>query len=318
MAGPKKRVIFDHDGGVDDLLSLVLLLTMDNIDVVGVTITPADCFLEDATETTLKILSLFQRSDIPVAKGDLYGVNPFHYDWRAQPKMLNALPAILATPLDTSPLVEQSAKEFIADSIAASAEPITVLMTGPCSNLVAAIDSNKAIKDNIEQIIWMGGAVNVVGNVAMHNHDNSAEWNVYWDPFAAKRLFELELTIKLVALDATNCLPIDKAFLSLIAAQRHFPLSELAGQFWATTVAAIPAYEYTYHLWDVMATSILELSEDAVQFETMELAVATTEPSQGRTYAAPGNGQWVDVAVSADRDKVLDYVLQKLQRSFLT
>ena len=51
----KKLVLMDHDGGVDDLLSLMLLLTMPNIDLIGVSITPADCYLAFATEATRKI-----------------------------------------------------------------------------------------------------------------------------------------------------------------------------------------------------------------------------------------------------------------------
>ncbi|UAA39726.1 nucleoside hydrolase [Paraneptunicella aestuarii] len=316
MLTNKRKVIFDHDGGIDDLLSLVLLLTMEDIDLLGVTITPADCFLEDATESTLKILSLFQRKDIKVAKGNLYGVNPFHYDWRAQPKMVNALPTMLATELDTSALTSLSASDFIIQQLQESEDKISILMTGPCSNLVKALETHPELKDKVDEVIWMGGAVDVKGNVAMHNHDGSAEWNVYWDPYAANNLFKMGLTIKLVALDATNCLPIDMPFLKAIAAQRDFPLSELAGQFWAATITSIPSYEYTYHLWDVMATSCLEIDASAIQFEKMELDVSIQEPNQGHTIKSPGNGQWIDVAVSADREKVLDYVLKKFRRGF--
>ena len=317
-----KKVLFDHDGGIDDLLSLMLLLTMEDIDLIGVTITPADCFLEDATVSTLKILKLFNRTDIPVAKGDLYGVNPFHYDWRAQPKVANALPLMLTTPLDISPLQSQSAQSFIADTLRNSSEPVTCLMTGPCSNLVAALSQEPQehqepdLTSKVAEVIWMGGAVNTKGNVAMHNHNGSAEWNVYWDPFAAQKLFAMGLTIKLIALDATDCLPIDLPFLEALAAHRDHPLADLAGQYWATTINAIPAYEYTYHLWDVMATSVLEIAPDAIEYQKMELDIAVTEPNQGQTIKSPGNGQWIDVAVSANREKVLEYVLGKFQRGF--
>lgn len=312
-----KKVLFDHDGGIDDLLSLILLLTMENVEVVGITITPADCFLEDATTSTLKILKLFGRTDIPVAKGDLYGVNPFHYDWRAQPKIVNALPVILSTPLDTSPLQPSSAQTFIAETLRNSLDPITCLMTGPCSNLVAALSDNPELPNNIEEVIWMGGAVQTKGNVAMHNHNGSAEWNVYWDPFAAQKLFTLDLNIKLIALDATNCLPIDIPFLTALAAHRQHPLADLAGQCWATTINAIPAYEYTYHLWDVMATSVLDIDPDAIEYQKMELDVAIAEPNQGQTIPSPGNNQWIDVAISANREKILAYVLRQFQRGFI-
>ncbi len=52
----KKAVIFDHDGGIDDLLSLLLLLRLPNIEVIGVSITPADCYPDDALISTKKFL----------------------------------------------------------------------------------------------------------------------------------------------------------------------------------------------------------------------------------------------------------------------
>lgn len=312
----QKKVIFDHDGGVDDLLSLVLLLSMENIDLLGVTVTPADCFLEDATEATLKILTLFNRQDVSVAKGQLFGVNPFPYDWRAQPKIINALPTLLAVELDEKPLLKTSAVEYMIHTLEASKDKITVLMTGPCSNLTEALKQRPDLVEKVEEVIWMGGAVNVPGNVAMHNHDGSAEWNVFWDPYAADDMFKMGLNIKLVSLDATNCLPISIPFLKQIAAQRAYPLSEFFGQCWASTVPSIPSYEFTYHLWDIMATSCLEVGDDAIQFEKMELAVGTKQPNQGQTYHAKGNNQWVNVSVSANRDVMLDYLLKKLKRGF--
>ena len=38
----KKKVYFNHDGGVDDLISLFLLLQMENVELTGVSVIPAD------------------------------------------------------------------------------------------------------------------------------------------------------------------------------------------------------------------------------------------------------------------------------------
>lgn len=51
-----RRVLFDHDGGIDDLLSLLLLLRLPNIELVGITITPADCYPQEALLSTKKFL----------------------------------------------------------------------------------------------------------------------------------------------------------------------------------------------------------------------------------------------------------------------
>ncbi len=309
----KTPVIFDHDGGIDDLLSLMLLLTMDHIELKGVCITPADCFLSDATTTTLKILKLFQRTDIPVAQGRLHGINPFHYDWRAQPKMVNALPTMLKLEADYSQVIEQPADQFIAAQLCATDAPITVLMTGPCSNLAAAIKDSPQAKQGLDKLVWMGGAVDVKGNVGTHNHDGSAEWNVYWDYLSAYNLLHTGIKIQLMPLDATNCLPIDLAFLKQLADFNQYPLVELAGQFWACTTASIPAYEFTYFLWDVMATCCLGIGQDAIKMEPIKLNIATEEPNEGQTYRDPNNGQEVSVATWADREQVIEYLIGQLK-----
>lgn len=310
----KQAVIFDHDGGVDDLLSLMLLLTMEHIELLGVTVTPADCFLSDATVSTLKILKMFNRSDVPVAQGTLQGQNPFPYEWRAQPKICNALPDMLNIEEDESLVVTEPAHEFIANQLVKAEHPVTVLMTGPCTNLAAALENRDELKAKVKELVWMGGAVDVAGNVAMHNHNSSAEWNVYWDAPSAASLFAMGLNIKLVALDATNYLPVDMDFLKQLAKQSQFPMSNLAGQFWATTINSIPSYEYTYHLWDVLATAYLGLGACALSFESRELKVSVAEPNTGQTYEEEGCGQWVELAVSAQRQEVLDYLFEQFKR----
>ena len=309
----KQKVIFDHDGGVDDLLSLMLLLTMEHIELLAVTITPADCYLSDATESTLKILKMFDRDEVVVGQGKLHGINAFPADWRAQPKVCNAVPDMLIQSFNQEQISRLSAHDLIADLLSQH-QDVSVLMTGPCSNLVAAIDQNKQLTKNIKEVIWMGGAVDVQGNVAMHNHNTSAEWNAFWDPIATEKLFQYNLKIKLIALDATNHLPVDIEFLKRLAKLKQFPIANLAGQFWALTINSIPSYEFTYYMWDVLATSYLGVEEGTIVFERSELDVSITEPNAGQTMRSEGSGQWADVAVNVDKDVVLDYVIKQFSR----
>jgi len=67
-------VYFDHDGGLDDFLSLLLLLSYDHVDLLGISITPADTLIEAALPATRKILDLAGRSDVTVAAGTLEGL----------------------------------------------------------------------------------------------------------------------------------------------------------------------------------------------------------------------------------------------------
>lgn len=310
VSGP---VLFDHDGSADDFLALLLLLTMEAIDLLGVSITPADCYAEQALETTLKLLQLRQRGDVPVSVGQSYGINAFPAEWRAKPRILNALPTLLNVAVDLNRVDARPSPVFLRDVLAAAPQPVTVLLTGPCTNLVHALDLAPAVAAKIARVVWMGGAVDVGGNVRTYNHDGSAEWNVFWDPVCAQRLLTYHLPLTLIPLDVTNEVPVSRAFLQTLAQHAAHPWACLAGQFWATTVDTIPAYEYTYFMWDVLAASYLAIPA-AFQLETLELGIVPTGPSAGRTYRQPGSGHWVQVAQAVDQTAFYSYLFAQLSQ----
>ncbi len=283
---------------------------MPQVELLGVSITPADCYPEPALETTCKLLTLLGQPQVPVSVSPYYGVNAFPSAWRAQPRMLNAFPTLLTLPDEADRVAAQPSPAVLRAQLAAATQPVTVLLTGPCSTLVQALDLEPALASRIGQVVWMGGAVDVPGNVRTYNQDGSAEWNVFWDPLAAARLLTYHLPLTLVPLDATNQVPVNVAFLRQLAQQAAYPLSSLAGQFWATTVATIPTYEYTYFMWDVLATSYLAIPE-AFTTETLELAIAPSGASAGRTVRAPGSGHWVRVARHVDTAAFYAYLLRQ-------
>lgn len=308
---PKQPVIFDHDGGIDDLLSLILLLCMPHIELKAVCITPADCYPDDALESTLKILHMFNATDVKVAVGDIIGPNPFPADWRAQPRFCRALPAFLRSKADQSQCVSEPAHALMKQVIESSSEPVTVLMTGPASNLAAAVQQTPALKQNIARVVWMGGAIDVRGNVAMHDHNGTAEWNAYWHPQATYDLLAAELPLLLVPLDATNRLPVSWDFLQALS-EIGTPLSELAGQCWAATVTAIPAYEFTYFMWDVLATCVLGVAPDALTVSKGKCLASVRTPNAGQIWQE-STGFECEWLCDADAPKVIDYIFQLLQ-----
>jgi len=81
------------------------------------------------------------------------------------------------------------------------------LITGPPSTLVEAINKYPDLKNYIEEVIWMGGAIDVMGNVPSSPY---AEYNAFWDPPSVKKFVESGLNIKIFSLDSTNYVPIDK------------------------------------------------------------------------------------------------------------
>ncbi len=310
-----KAVFFDHDGGADDLLSLMLLLTMPHIDLLGITVTPADCFAEDAVESTLKLLKLEGKTGVEVGTLYYHGTNAFPAEWRARPKIINALPIMLnvEVPFNLEQLPESEA--LLASRISASGQPVTILMTGPCSSLVKALQRQPALASNIEEVVWMAGALDVAGNVRMHHHDGSAEWNVFWDPESTARLLALGLPLTLVPLDVTNKVPVNLPFLKKLAKQASYEYASLAGQIWATTIDTIPAVDYTYFMWDVLSTSYLAIP-DAFTMETVEIAVEERGRQAGNIYRAPGSGRQVKIASNVQKEVFYQYIHKQFGRNF--
>lgn len=308
----ERQVLFDHDGSADDFLSLILLLSMKHINVLGVSITPADCFVENALETTLKILSLTGKSGLAVGTNDFNGINSFPAEWRAKPKILNAFPCLINIDTSGIPTEEQGSREMIAQKILSADVPVTVLMTGPCSSLVQAIEYDSKVLDKIEEVVWMAGAIDVAGNVRTYNHDNSAEWNVFWDPISSRKLLQYQLPLTMVPLDVTNNVPVTIDFLKNLALQSSHFYSSLASQFWAITIDTIPSYEYTYFMWDVLATSYLAIPQ-AFTIEKVELGIVPKGANAGQTFRKPGSNQWVNVATNVDKACFYDYLLNQFR-----
>ncbi|NJN95590.1 MAG: nucleoside hydrolase [Anaerolineales bacterium] len=310
---PQKRtVLFDHDGGVDDLLSLMMVLAMPQVELTGVVVTPADCFIGPGTLGTLKILRFFNRLDIAVSQGALHGVNPFPHAWRAHAYPIAALPILNENEADLPAPVAETGHEFIARKLRDAPQPLTVLITGPVSNLAMALSLEPELAAKVEEVVWMGGALRVEGNVRDYEHDGSAEWNAYWDPPAAHALWQSRVPITLFPLDATNHVPVTRDFLQRLARQRRYPLSDLAGQCWALTLGTIPSYEYIYFMWDTLTTGYLGGSQ-FMTFREAQTEVVATGPSAGRIKEVE-SGRLVRVADQVDVAGFLDYLLALLRR----
>jgi purine nucleosidase len=309
----KRKVLFDHDGNPDDIVSLMIVLGMPNIDLIGVTITPADCYIDQALDLTLKVLKIYDRK-IPCAEGHIEGSNPFPDEYRVVTVKASNLPIFLNQEYDKDLFQPEPAHEFIVKKLKESKEKVTVLLTGPATNLMAAIEIDPSIKDNIEEVVWMAGAVDVPGNVYKYDHDKSAEWNVYWDAKSAQKLFKQGLNMTIFPLDATNTVPLTKEFMHKLAKQREWNVSDICGQFYAITFFQSQSGTDEYYMWDTLCASYLGC-EGMATFRKVELDVETKRPGLGRTKKTPGSGHWVNVADKVNLEVFYKYFLDSLKRN---
>jgi purine nucleosidase len=303
-------LIVEHDGAVDDFMSLLLLLCMDEVDLRAVIVTEADCYADPAVSATRSILALAGREDLPVGLSDARAVNPFPATWRAASWTVDSLPILQATHDGPRPPIT-CGERLLADALRATDEPVTMLVTGPLSCLAATLAAEPALERSIARVVWMGGAVRVPGNVSPFielEHDGSAEWNAYWDPGAVAAIWRTGLPLTICPLDATDRegLTVADLFPGLIAQRRH-AFSDLAGQAYAQV-----RHQPDYYVWDVTTTAYLAWPE-LFDIEQLETAIVTDGRSEGRTVVA-ADGRPVDVITGVDAAALRTRVLERWAR----
>ncbi len=309
MSEPSRLVLMDMDGGIDDFMALALLMTLPRIEVVGVLVTPADCYLEPALSAARKLLALLNRSEIPLARSRARGQNPFPAFFRKDAFIVDLLPVLNEEEREGPALAPEEGPAFLIRRVREAPRPVTLLVTGPLTNLAQALDQDPGIEGCIEEVLWMGGALDVPGNVDPSiepGHDGTAEWNAYWDPPAVQRVLASTIPLRLFPLDVTEKVPVTADFLRRLARQRRYPLSDLAAQSYATVAWS------RYCMWDVLTTAALARPE-LFTFEEAEIAVHTEGRSQGRLVRQPG-GRRVRVAVDVEVEAFYRFVLEAWAR----
>ncbi len=306
---PKQPVLMSHDGGVDDFLSVMLLMAMDHVQVLGIVVTPADTYIKPAVSATRKILDLMGRHEVPVAESTVRGLNPFPRVFRRDVFSIDSFPILNQRDEPLTPLATEPGQNFVARVLRDAPEPVTILETGPLTTMAAALEMDPGVESKIKEIIWMGGALNVPGNVhpiMEGGQDGSMEWNVYWDPISADKVWKTSIPLTLCPLDITNNVPITPQFVKRLSRQRHYPISDLAGMCYALVL------HQDYFAWDVLTTTYLGQPE-MFQLREWETEIITTGPSQGRTRVKPG-GRKIMALDKVDLDQFYTYIFKQWSR----
>lgn len=305
----QEPVLMIHDGGVDDFLSVMLLMAMEHIQVLGIVVTPADTYIKPAVSATRKILDLMGRSDVTVAESTVRGVNPFPRAFRRDAFSVDNFPILNERDSLGAPLAAEKGQVWLAHRLRQAPAPVTILETGPLTTLAAALDYAPDIEAKIKRIVWMGGALNVPGNIDKiieGGQDGSAEWNVYWDPEGAARIWATGLPITICPLDITNHVPITPEFVRKLSRQRRHPVSDLAGLCYALVT------HQDYFAWDVLTTSYIG-QPDMFTLREWETVIHTEGPSQGRTQVQAG-GRRITALDTVDLDRFYAYIFKQWSR----
>lgn len=302
------NVYLDHDGNVDDLVSLLLLMQVPDVKLTGVGVVGADSYLEPAVSASRKIIDLFGHDrSLAVAASDSRPVNQFPKEWRLSTFSFDAFPILNERGVVKTPVTDKPAHLDMVEKIMSADGKTSLVMTGPLTDLARALKAEPAIEPKIDRLCWMGGTMDKRGNVAEPEQDGTVEWNAYWDPEAVKTVFATAIPIQMVGLESTRQIPLTPAIRQHWAELRRYAAIDLMGQGYAL----VPPLEHfetnaTYYLGDVLNTVASEYP-DIVSTKQVQADVLTTGPGAGRTFETP-TGRPITLVTEVDQQAFFDQV----------
>jgi inosine-uridine nucleoside N-ribohydrolase len=191
-----KPVILDVDPGHDDAVAIMLACGAPELDLLAVTTVAGNVPLEKTTRNVVRVLSLTGHTGVPVAAGASSPLRrPLHTAENIHGESGLDGPEIPDPSFEHD---ERSATELIADTVRGASEPVTIIPTGPLTNVATFLREHPELKGRVAHISLMGGSI------GLGNTTPAAEFNIYVDPEAAREIFESGLPITMSGLDVTH------------------------------------------------------------------------------------------------------------------
>ncbi len=313
-------VILVHDAAIDEYMSQVLLTTMPGINLLGAVIVNADCIDSAAMQTAWQVMSYIGRTDIPMGLSSARGWNPFPWQYRSDCVRESAIACLQSFPPNPSWPPFPDGDALLLSLMEGASGPVTLLVTCPFTPIMNLLQQWPELESKIAQILWMGGAINVAGNldpstVPTPPWNNCAEWNAFWDAMSVEWVFQ-NTTCPIIQfpLDMTNQAAITTGFMNTLQAQAQngSRYSQLAFESYKLVSA-----ESFYDMWDVVTTCWLANQSFFQPPATMNLAIdATLDNTQGCIKPSPG-GRAVQVVLNfsaSGQQAFYDYVAAQFNR----
>jgi inosine-uridine nucleoside N-ribohydrolase len=299
-------IVLDCDPGHDDAIALLLALASPELELLGVTTVYGNQTLEKTTANALRVLELARRGQIPVAAGadrplarELTVAAHVHGESGLDGP---ALPEPRGAP------VRQEAVDFMIERIVGSPRPVTVVATGPLTNVASLLE--RIDTENLERIVLMGGSI------AEGNMTPAAEFNIWADPEAADRAFHSGMDVTMIGLDVTH-----RALVTPAVAERLRATGSI-GVFVAELVEFFKLYHLETYGWDgapihdavaiahLLRPGLVEISFRNVEVELeSELCRGRTVVDLWRRTDRPLNAH---VGVGLDADAFFDLLVERI------
>jgi len=303
------KVIFDTDPGVDDAMALLFLHRHPEIDLLGVTTVFGNVGV-DLTTRNAQFLHKEWGISAPIAKGAAQTIDPSRRDDRAASVVHGAdglgnigVPETVDLPLDPRP-----AYQFIIDTVRANPGEVTLVAVGRMTNLALALRADPEIAGLVKEVVVMGGAFDVIGNVTP-----AAEANIHGDPEAADIIFTTPWKVTIVGLDVTMKTIMTAEYLDVMvkSGDRSVKLLSDLSQYYIdfyksrVGIAGMAVHDSTACVY-LVRPDLFTLRGGAVRVVCGGIADGATiqAPDQGRKFTgSPWDGQpsqWVCTDVRSE------------------
>jgi inosine-uridine nucleoside N-ribohydrolase len=277
FAAIPKKIIFDTDPGSDDAMALMLALNSPELDVRAITVVPGNVTASQGLENALKMVSLAQRCDIPVAAGaqhPLFQKLITAEFWHGKNGLAN-----VELPASTCKVDSRYGPDLIIQLVHASPHEITLVPVGPLTNIALAVLKDPSIVPLVKEVILMGGSIKG-GNV-----NASAEANIYNDPEAAQIVFQAGWPLTMVGLDVGDKTLLTKAYLDELG-KTHGPVNDFIHSVAAYLVHQAAQFNFAgTPMYDPLAVGVA-IDSTLVKAPEMHVDVETRgEFTRGETVA---------------------------------
>jgi inosine-uridine nucleoside N-ribohydrolase len=201
------KLIIDTDPGVDDAIALLLAINHPEIDLIGLTTVFGNLATEGSTKNALDLLQQFGKPNVPVAMGETKPLKKVINGYADFVHGANGLGNV-AIPESDKQAHDLSGPEFIVEQVLKHPNEVSICAIAPLTNLAKALELEPKIAELTKQVVIMGGAINVNGNVSP-----VAEANINNDPHAADKVLTAKWPVTLVGLDVTLQVILDEDFM---------------------------------------------------------------------------------------------------------
>ncbi len=192
-------VILDVDTGLDDALAILLASDLPQLQLLGIACVSGNAPVENTYANTRHVVKQLDLK-MPIAKGAAYPLSN---------KILHAHEVHGSSGLGTFKIEPEFDKHVIPASrlyeklLSESEEPVTIIATGPLTNLAHVIQNHPELKEKIKAISLMGGSLGV-GNATHY-----AEFNAHFDPEAFDIVLKSKIPLIMAGFQLTTTVRID-------------------------------------------------------------------------------------------------------------